>query len=183
MLSSWPIPLTFWPTLARYSSKFPREWALQHALFNSNPFVPLLSTTMPKLCYKHDKRWWILKRSLQLTPESLLMTWILDSKIWLIWLTTFDIWLIRIALLTIRTLFQRQRVKNDFIFVFAKQRCTIRVGLTRAIQKCNNIHAFGENSTHIQCVIQWQAFTKLNPCGPIKSASLIWAILEPNMGM
>ena len=33
------------------------------------------------------------------------------------------------ALLTIRTFFQRQRVKSDFIFVFAKQRCTIRVGL------------------------------------------------------
>ena len=37
------------------------------------------------------------------------------------------------ALLTIRKLFQRQRVKNDFIFVFAKQRCTIRVGLRRTV--------------------------------------------------
>ena len=70
-----------------------------------------------------------MKRSLLLTGEAVLMTWILDSQIWLMWLSTFDIWLIRMALLTIRKLFQRQRVKNDFIFVFAKQRCTIRVGL------------------------------------------------------
>ena len=80
---------------------------------------------------RQDELW---QRSLLLTREAVLMTWILDSLIWLIWLITFDIWLIRIAFLTIsyKGTISKTACQKWFHFCFCKtaMHSIHRVGLS-----------------------------------------------------